>query len=36
MPTIFLAAVANNELGYVTLINTGLINRETAIIFQKE
>lgn len=36
MPTIFLAAVANNELGYGTLINTGLINRETAIIFQKE
>lgn len=36
MPTIFLAAVANNELGYGTLINTGLINGETAIIFREE
>ncbi|WP_299224155.1 hypothetical protein [uncultured Aquimarina sp.] len=36
MPTIFLAAITNNELGYGTLINTGLINGKTAITFQKE
>lgn len=36
MPTIFLAATANNKLGYGTLINTGLIDGETAITFQKE
>lgn len=36
MPTIFLAAMANNELSYGTLINTGLINGKTAITFQEE
>mgnify|MGYP001821977854 CR=1 FL=1 len=36
MPNIFLAAIANNELGFGTLINTGLFNGETAITFQKE
>ncbi len=36
MPTIFLAAITNNEQGYGTLINTGLINGKTAIIFQEE
>ncbi|WP_027065370.1 hypothetical protein [Maribacter sp. Hel_I_7] len=36
MPTIFLAAITNNEPGYGTLINTGLINGKTAITIQKE
>ena len=36
MPNIFLAAIANNELGYGTLINTGLINGKTAKTLQKE
>ncbi len=31
MPIIFLAAIANNELDYGTLINTGLIDGKTAI-----
>ena len=34
MPNIFLAAITNNELGYGTLINTGLIKGKTAITFQ--
>ena len=36
MPTKFLAAMANNELGYGTLLNTGLVKGQTAITFQKE
>jgi hypothetical protein len=35
MPTLFLAAIANNELGYGTLINTGLIDGVTAKTFRK-
>lgn len=34
MPDIFLAAIANIELGYGTLMNTGLIDGETAIIYR--
>ncbi len=36
MPTVFLAAIANNEFGYGTILNTGLINGETAITLPKE
>lgn len=36
MPIKFLAAIANNELGFGTLMNTGLINGKTAITFERE
>ncbi|WP_339709346.1 hypothetical protein [uncultured Kriegella sp.] len=36
MPIKFLAAIANNKLGFGTLTNTGLVNGKTAITFQKE
>lgn len=36
MPIKFLAAVANDELGYGTLINTNLVDGKTAITYPKD